>query len=136
MTKRDYSCVVCGIKLGKDTAPVCKTCVTVLYERDGDLGYIYFIRESRSNLYKIGRSTENNIGTRLIQLQIGNPRELTLYKTFLVKNAQLTEKALHWIYATSYIRGEWFKLPVEFSPTQDRIMATSYAFIRFSLKGG
>jgi hypothetical protein len=72
--------------------------------------YVYAILDSVNNCLKIGKA--NNIGSRMVDLQIGNPTELKLIATIpcLSENhAFSVESELHRRYSHLYIRGEWFK---------------------------
>ena len=75
-------------------------------ERDLIGGIVYFIKDSQTGYIKIGR-TNDDIATRLSQLQVGNPNELIVCKT-IECNSRLVEKKLHEQFVDKHIRGEWF----------------------------
>lgn len=71
--------------------------------------FVYLIRESGSNFYKIGRT--NNLSQRLSTLQTGNPRQLILVDIIhcLTKQQSVKiEKAIHKSLEELHIKGEWF----------------------------
>lgn len=77
-----------------------------------DEGYVYLLKQTEHNLYKIGSS--KNIKQRLLNLQTGSPQEIILidkYKSFYYKNIEL---ALHNFSLGYKKRGEWFSLPETF----------------------
>jgi hypothetical protein len=84
-----------------------------LKQVDKDLsgGIVYFIKDSHTGYIKIGR-TNGDIATRLSQLQVGNPSELTLCKT-IECDSRVMEKKLHIHFAARHIRGEWFNISDE-----------------------
>lgn len=72
---------------------------------------VYLIAEPEDGPKKIGMS-ENPDG-RLRQLQIGNPRRLSLVKTWILpsrKSAQRLEAELHENFSPDDLEGEWFDL--------------------------
>jgi hypothetical protein len=81
-----------------------------LKQVDKDLtgGIVYFIKDSQTGYIKIGR-TDDDISTRLSQLQVGNPSELTLCKIIECDSRNM-EKKLHERFADKHIRGEWFNI--------------------------
>jgi len=69
-------------------------------------GYIYLIRASGSDFYKIGVS--GNPKKRLERLQIGCPHGLELIAELLVDSPELKEYELHKRWNRHLVRGEWF----------------------------
>jgi hypothetical protein len=72
-----------------------------------DWGYVYAIRDGEH--VKLG--VASNVTLRMFSLQTGNPRPLTLVRSWLVQNSQAIEEALHERYAALRLRGEWFAMP-------------------------
>lgn len=60
------------------------------------------------SFHKIGWTI--SISSRLRDLSIGNPFELTLVHLFSFTNARAVETALHQAFSSKRIRGEWFNL--------------------------
>lgn len=58
--------------------------------------------------YKIGTAVD--VAARLRGLQIGNPVELTLYKSYPVERSFAIEQVLHKTFSSKRGIGEWFKL--------------------------
>ena len=71
--------------------------------------YVYIIK--CQDCYKIGKAT--NAGSRLKELQVGNPYKLELIKVFKVDDGLRFEGVLHNLFYAKNIRGEWFKLTQE-----------------------
>ena len=74
------------------------------------MSYVYFILDSLSNAIKIGYA--DSIDSRLISLQVGNPRDLELLHYIECKNSEhsrLVEDSYHKQFEHLHIRGEWFK---------------------------
>lgn len=69
--------------------------------------YIYFIKNTTTNNYKIGKSY--NPTNRLKQLQTGNDCKLEIYHIFESDNAKL-ESYLHQYFKNNKILGEWFEI--------------------------
>jgi predicted GIY-YIG superfamily endonuclease len=69
---------------------------------------LYFIKESKQPNYKIGYTS--NINNRIKELQTGNPRKLTIYKTILALRCEKLETYLHTYFSDNKIKNEWFKL--------------------------
>jgi hypothetical protein len=67
-------------------------------------GFIYFITDGK--FIKIGFT--KNVESRLVQLQTGNPKKLTILEVF--KGSLEIEKYLHAIYNKYKISGEWFDI--------------------------
>lgn len=65
---------------------------------------------SCEDVFKIGIA--ENVGKRLSELQIGNPRPLMVVSSFSLTNqmAWLTEQVFHRAFCSKRIRGEWFSL--------------------------
>ena len=72
-------------------------------------GFIYVIQDGEYT--KIGIAL--SVAHRMYQLQVGNPRQLTLLKSWEVEDVSTIEDRLHSMLSRYYVRGEWFKL----SPT-------------------
>lgn len=85
-------------------------CSVFAYE---DSSCVYFIQEEGSGPIKIGMSTCRALETRIISLQIGNPRPLALKGVVPLqgrRNVGVKEEArLHEHFASCRIRGEWFR---------------------------
>ena len=78
-----------------------------------DEGCIYIIKQSGSNLYKIGKTAKDPQG-RLRQLQTGNPNHLTLRRSFWTDDITGAERAIHAEFAQHRVAGgEWFDLDGE-----------------------
>lgn len=84
-----------------------------------DAGELYFLGEidpftgARSPFVKIGLVRENaNRGTahRLKEHQTGNPREIAELHVLTTSEVEKVETAMHGIFATHRIGGEWFRL--------------------------
>lgn len=71
-----------------------------------DAGWVYFARAARSELVKIGYST--NPWARLSSLQTGSPHELCLEDAFI--GTMDDEQCVHAAVAHRHARGEWFML--------------------------
>ncbi len=69
------------------------------------LTLVYFIQVETSGPLKIGFSEA--VFERLAHLQVGNPKELTVYG--VIPGSVATETLLHRLLAEHRIRGEWFK---------------------------
>lgn len=67
--------------------------------------WVYFIREEGTGLFKIG-STVNSPFDRLMAMQVGNARRLSIVGVFLGK--RVLEKRMHKRLAAYRIGGEWF----------------------------
>lgn len=65
---------------------------------------LYFIKEEGSNYVKIGSS--RTPGTRLMFLQVANPRKLKLLK--MIDAGKGGESACHRLFDPERVRGEWF----------------------------
>jgi hypothetical protein len=68
---------------------------------------IYFVHDELSNAVKVGKSTEENLNSRLTSLQTGNSRELKLLG--LMQGYTEKEAELHLKFNHLRIRGEWFE---------------------------
>lgn len=103
-------------------------------------GYVYLIGTSTFGWYKIGKSITPEI--RIKDLGILLPFKLQIFGVWYAENHHLMEKALHEMYKTSRINGEWFEFTKQevyqvFNniPTETRIYPTdnnSNSFDRFS----
>lgn len=67
---------------------------------------IYFIQGAVTRLVKVGRA--NCVASRMADLQQGSPDELILLWAYLAPPTHETQ--LHWWFASSSVRGEWFTL--------------------------
>jgi hypothetical protein len=83
-------------------------------------GTLYFISEvdvftsQEFDYYKIGLVKESRKGDstdRLSEHQTGNPRKLLIKHTVETPAISTLESAMHGLYATSRVFGEWFHLP-------------------------
>ena len=74
------------------------------------VGFVYLI-EGNGREVKIGRAL--NPHKRLVELQMGNPNRLTIWKAIPAEDRMALEVYLHFRFASYRIHGEWFKLPVE-----------------------
>jgi len=70
--------------------------------------HIYLIREDAYGLVKIGIA--NNPMSRLSNLQVSCPQNITLIAVLEVENARIYEAELHSRYRDKHYRGEWFRL--------------------------
>lgn len=68
-------------------------------------GTVYVVRESSGTYVKIGWGT--NVPKRIAELQVGNPRPLTLLAAF--EASRDVEKDLHHQLREYRYRGEWFR---------------------------
>lgn len=71
------------------------------------LGYVYFIRSGKSNLFKIGKTY--NLKTRLQQIQVGNPEKVTLFAYVKTNNIDALEDLFHYDGESIRRNGEWFE---------------------------
>jgi len=65
---------------------------------------VYIVKENGTDFVKIGVAI--NIENRIVGLQIGNPRELELIKSY--KGGYAIETLIHKKYKDLHVRGEWF----------------------------
>ena len=72
-----------------------------------DKGNIYLVTDGEN--VKIGATTYN-IEKRLIELQTGNAKKLTVIGFYEVQNKLSTEKHLHNLFSEKNVLNEWFKL--------------------------
>lgn len=79
-------------------------------------GYVYLLKsynEELGDVYKIG-ITKNNIDERLMNLNTGNPNEISIQEIYECKIAPRTlEARLHKAYNYCRVKGEWFNLSQE-----------------------
>lgn len=75
-------------------------------------GFIYIIQQEHTNLYKIGFTQDDNIRSRLSNVQVGNPQNILLVGSFYTYNVDI-EKHIHTYFKDNLIRGEWFQLTKE-----------------------
>lgn len=76
-------------------------------------GLIYIIQEASLDYFKVGVSTnDNTLRQRLLNLQSGNWRKLTVRQTYKVSNMNLAEKNAHYTLRDVQVREgggqEWF----------------------------
>lgn len=102
-------CANCDSRMKKiKTEYVCLHCLERIKQVHYSVGIIYVIGETGTNFYKIGRT--NNINLRLMELQVGNPRELFIDRYFNTDVALLMEAIVHAHLSMYRIRGEWFNM--------------------------
>ena len=77
-------------------------------EENNKFECIYFIQEDDSDVYKVGFT--GNLKERLMTLQIGNSRKLSVYKTILCQSALDYEQNIHKKIIKYHVNGEWYKL--------------------------
>ena len=80
----------------------------VIHRRNIQNGIVYFIHEvNKFNRFKIGFTT--NVSRRIVELQVGNPDELVVYRS--IENVSVEkEHELHHHFANYHIRGEWYSI--------------------------
>lgn len=87
-----------------------RVCSVFAYE---DSSCVYFIREGEDGPIKIGMSSCKSLEGRLIDLQIGNPRQLLLKAVVPLQGkvniGRREESRLHEHFESCWIRGEWFR---------------------------
>jgi len=81
----------------------CKQASTVKTDK---AGFVYLIKQTKTNLCKIGVSRD--VYARLQTLQTGSPFELVILKRIFSINPFLLESQLHEYYQAYCVRGEWF----------------------------
>ena len=72
--------------------------------------YVYLIGEIESDAIKIGYG--QNPDKRVIELQIGNPRELRLFHSFETNCAESVEAFVQRKFSKNNIRGEWYNADI------------------------
>ena len=72
------------------------------------MSYIYLIKNTEDDTYKIGISKSPN--QRIKPLQTGNSAELVIINTYQTDIASKIESVLHRNYGSTKKRGEWFRL--------------------------
>lgn len=70
--------------------------------------YIYFIENTKTNNFKIGKT--NNIQKRIKALQTGNDYILTVKKQILCDSTFKIEKIIHRYFTAKRVNGEWFNI--------------------------
>ena len=70
--------------------------------------FVYFIRNGRTNVYKVGVARDPE--KRLAELQTANPEKLTIYRAFRCEDAYAVENGLHYRFHAQNVRGEWYHL--------------------------
>lgn len=75
------------------------------------MGYIYFVREERNNLFKIGL-TRGNKDSRINGLQTGNARPLLLHGYLKCEDSEVVKKesAIHYEFSPYRVKNEWFEV--------------------------
>ena len=73
------------------------------------MGYIYLIKDSSNETFKIGRIKD--INKRIKTLQTGNCTELELIFSFKTDYAARLESMLHRRFEHYRLYNEWFRLP-------------------------
>lgn len=81
--------------------------LSYLLEQTKKRGYIYFIKDEKNGLTKIGRSI--NVNQRIKDFAISS-NNLKVLKTIKVNNAPYCEKKLHKHFENKNVFKEWFKL--------------------------
>ena len=80
-------------------------------QKPTETGVVYFIHEENDfTQFKIGFSS--NLEDRLGILQVGNPRNLVVYKT-IPNMSRKQEKEMQDFFAAYHIRGEWYRITVD-----------------------
>jgi hypothetical protein len=69
---------------------------------------VYFIQEEDFDIFKVGYT--DNLKERLGTLQVGNSRNLHMYRTILCQSASFYESFVHKKIEKYHIRGEWYEL--------------------------
>ena len=69
---------------------------------------VYFIKEGDDDIFKVGYT--GNLIERLETLQVGNSRNLSVYKTIICNSASFYEKFIHHKIQKYHIKGEWYRL--------------------------
>jgi hypothetical protein len=69
------------------------------------VAFVYFIQQEDKGPIKIGLTED--ILSRLVDLQVGNPHDLYL-RAFIRDAGHEIEVALHKLFSADRIRGEWF----------------------------
>ena len=109
-----------GALMMLDSAQACK------YK---EAGYVYIIQEGLPTLhnkilYKVGGTKKEEFQERLTNLQTGNPRKLTVMKSYLVTDCKSGENVAHAAVQEKYpcpFGGgtEWFMVPNDAAHEQD-----------------
>jgi hypothetical protein len=73
---------------------------------------VYFIKEGDDDIFKVGYT--RNLIERLETLQVGNSRNLSVYKTIICNSASFYEKFIHHKIQKYHIKGEWYRLSKDF----------------------
>lgn len=73
------------------------------------MGFVYLIRQGMDNRFKIGSSLDG-VESRLIALQTGNPKRLTIYGTIESEKYETLEDHLHEKFSRYRKSGEWFAI--------------------------
>lgn len=87
------------------------------------MGFVYFIREKKSDAYKIGCSaSREGVNARLCGLQVGDPRELELFALIECVDWVEKESEIQDTWDSLNIRGEWYK----FTESQVLVLLKAY----------
>lgn len=73
------------------------------------MGYVYFVRQAEDDIFKIGM-TNKVPKSRLEQLQVNSPFELSIFGLIGTVDARKVEKQLHRKFRDQRLHGEWFSL--------------------------
>ena len=73
------------------------------------MGYVYLIKDTLNNIYRIGVTKDLN--KRLRNLQTGNSNYLTLLSSYQTKYPFRLETMLHNKFKEYRILNEWYELP-------------------------
>jgi len=88
---------------------------------------IYFILDRAGNAVKIGYTRDQrSLAARVVDLQIGNPRQLELL--FAIPGGRAGEKFLHRMLRSSRLCGEWFECTKEVVNVMYKIKNDAEAF--------
>ena len=81
---------------------------SILKPKKAENGFVYFIHEHNDlTQFKVGFSVD--LKQRLTTLQMGNPRDLIIYKT--IPNCSMAkEKEMQDYFASYHMRGEWYRI--------------------------
>lgn len=80
----------------------------IIYITNFNVMYVYLIRCSENNFYKIGIS--KNVETRLKQIQTTSPDKVFIVHKYESSYASKIEKALHNFFKSYHRNNEWFEL--------------------------
>lgn len=92
-----------------------KNIIYRMFEEEPQKGIVYIIRQKDKQYFKIGWTetkgldNEDPVKTRMKQLQTGSPDKLEIVGCFNARSKK-TEQALHTLFASNRVNGEWFNL--------------------------